>query len=156
VFFTIIWTFCRIILIIHCLNRQNITRSSVQLQLDQNSLASEMRTRGNERVSVRQGYGYGCRYGTLNEANLLKTARTCCSLEAWSADFRPLVHDLNTSRPNRQVRSANGRDFSPLRHSPSCSGRPVGIFGIITYKISSTLRKGIQCVTEMETSSKKR
>jgi hypothetical protein len=52
------------------------------LQLDQNSLAHEMRTRGNERVSVRQGYGYGCRYGTLNEANLLKTARTCCSLEA--------------------------------------------------------------------------
>jgi hypothetical protein len=32
-----------------------------------------MRTRGNERVSVRQGYGYGWRYGTLNEANLLKT-----------------------------------------------------------------------------------
>jgi hypothetical protein len=54
----------------------------LELQLDQNSLASEMRTRGNERVSVRQGYGYGCRYGTLNEANLLKTARTCCSLEA--------------------------------------------------------------------------
>jgi hypothetical protein len=49
------------------------------IQPDQNSLASEMRTRGNERVSVRQGYGYGCRYGTLNEANLLKTAR---SLEA--------------------------------------------------------------------------
>jgi hypothetical protein len=23
------------------------------------------------------------------------------------------------------VRSASGRDFSPLRHSPSCSGRPV-------------------------------
>jgi hypothetical protein len=45
------------------------------VQLDQNSLASEMRTRGNERVSVRQGYGYGCRYGTLNEANLLKTLR---------------------------------------------------------------------------------
>jgi hypothetical protein len=54
----------------------------ITLQLDQNSLADEMRTRGNERVSVRQGYGYGCRYGTLNEANLLKTARTCCSLEA--------------------------------------------------------------------------
>jgi hypothetical protein len=54
---------------------------STDLQLDQNSLAYEMRTRGNERVSVRQGYGYGCRYGTLNEANLLKTARTCCSLE---------------------------------------------------------------------------
>jgi hypothetical protein len=52
------------------------------VQLDQNSLADEMRTRGNERVSVRQGYDYGCRYGTLNEANLLKTARTCCSLEA--------------------------------------------------------------------------
>jgi hypothetical protein len=51
------------------------------VQLDQNSLGCEMRTRGNERVSVRQGYGYGCRYGTLNEANLLKTARTCCSLE---------------------------------------------------------------------------
>jgi hypothetical protein len=50
--------------------------------LDQNSLANEMRTRGNERVSVRQGYDYGCRYGTLNEANLIKTARTCCSLEA--------------------------------------------------------------------------
>jgi hypothetical protein len=48
--------------------------------LDQNSLTDEMRTRGNERVSVRQGHGYGCRYGTLNEANLLKTARTCCSL----------------------------------------------------------------------------
>jgi hypothetical protein len=48
-----------------------------------------MRTRGNERVSVRQGSGYGCRYGTLNEANLLKTTRTCCSLE----------HDLNTSSP---------------------------------------------------------
>jgi hypothetical protein len=54
------------------------------LQLDQNSLAYEMRTRGNERVSVTQGYGYGygCRYGALNEANLLKTAWTCCSLEA--------------------------------------------------------------------------
>jgi hypothetical protein len=51
-----------------------------KVQLEQNSLAHEMRTRGNERVSVRQGYGYGCRYGTLNEANLLKTARTCCSL----------------------------------------------------------------------------
>jgi hypothetical protein len=50
--------------------------------LDQNSLADEMRTTGKERVSVRQGYGYGCRYGTLNEANLLKTARICCSLEA--------------------------------------------------------------------------
>jgi hypothetical protein len=86
-----------------------------------------MRTRENERVSVRQRYGYGCRYGTLNEANLLKTARTCCSLEAGSADFRPFVHDVNTSRPNRQVRSASGRDFSPLRHSPSCSGRPVEI-----------------------------
>jgi hypothetical protein len=84
-----------------------------------------MRTKGNERVSVRQGYGYGCRYGTLNEANLLKTTRTCCSLEAWSAYFRPFVHDLNTSSPNRQVRSSSGRDFSPLRHSPSCSGRPV-------------------------------
>jgi integrase len=57
-------------------------RSSATLQLDQNSLAYEMRTRGNKRVSVRQGYAYGCRYGTLNEANLLKTARTCCSLEA--------------------------------------------------------------------------
>jgi hypothetical protein len=56
--------------------------SCLELQLDQNSLASEMRTRGNERVSVRQGYGYGCSYGTLNEANLLKTDRTCCSLEA--------------------------------------------------------------------------
>jgi hypothetical protein len=99
--------------------------AALKVQLDQNSLAYEMRTRGNERVSVRQGYGYGCRYGTLNEANLLKTARTCCSLEALSADFRPFVHDLNTSRPNRQVRSASGRDFSPLRHSPSCSGRPV-------------------------------
>jgi hypothetical protein len=99
-----------------------IGRKRNEVQLDQNSLANEMRTRGNERVSVRQGYGYGCRYGTLNEANLLKTARTCCSLEA---DFRPFVHDLNTSRPNRQVRSASGRDFSPLRHSPSCSGRPL-------------------------------
>jgi hypothetical protein len=57
-------------------------RSNFFLQFDQNSLAYEMRTRGNERVSVRQGYGYSCRYGTLNEANLLKTARTCCSLEA--------------------------------------------------------------------------
>jgi hypothetical protein len=57
-------------------------RVGIQVQLDQNSLAYEMRTRGNERVSVKQGYGYGCRYGTLNEANLLKTARTCCSLEA--------------------------------------------------------------------------
>jgi hypothetical protein len=52
------------------------------IQLDQNSLAPEMRRPGNERVSVRQGCGYGCRCGTLNEANLLKTARTCCSLEA--------------------------------------------------------------------------
>jgi hypothetical protein len=75
-----------------------------------------MRTRGNERVSVRQGYGYGCRYGTLNEANLLKTARTCCSLEAWSANFRPFVHDLNTSRPNRQVRSASGTVGGILVH----------------------------------------
>jgi hypothetical protein len=73
-------------------------RHGTSLQLDQNSLADEMRTRGNERVSVRQGYGYGCRYGTLND-NLFKTARTCCSLEACSADFRPFVHDLNTSRP---------------------------------------------------------
>jgi hypothetical protein len=86
------------------------------IQLDQNSLASEMRRPGNEGVSVRQGCGYGCRCGTLNEANLLKTARTCCSLEAWSADFSPIVHDLNTSRHNKQVRSASGRDFSPLRH----------------------------------------
>jgi hypothetical protein len=103
----------------------DVTRSFIKYSLTRISLANEMRTRGNERVSVRQGYGYGCRYGTLNEANVLKTARTCCSLEAWSADFRPFVHDLNTSRPNRQVRSASGRDFSPLRHPPSCSGRPV-------------------------------
>jgi hypothetical protein len=53
-----------------------------RVQLDQNSLAPEMCRPGNERVSVRQGCGYGCRCGTLNEANLLKTARTCCSLEA--------------------------------------------------------------------------
>jgi hypothetical protein len=57
----------------------------IVLQLDQNSLASEMRTRGNERVSVRQGYGYGCRYGTLNEANLLKTARTHFQIQQTSA-----------------------------------------------------------------------
>jgi hypothetical protein len=59
-----------------------LNKSSDQVQLDQNSLAPEMRRPGNERVSVRQGCGYTCRCGTLNEANLLKTARTCCSLEA--------------------------------------------------------------------------
>jgi hypothetical protein len=98
-----------------------------------------MRTRGNERVSVRQGYGYGCGSGALNEANLLKTARTCCSLEALSADFRPFVHDLNTSRPNRQVRSASGRDFSPLRHSPSCwgAGRPVPSYDVQFVQVTS-------------------
>jgi hypothetical protein len=65
--------------------RRNITIAiyvTRPVLLDQNSLADEMRRLGNERVSVRQGCGYGCRYGTLNEANLLKTARTCCSLEA--------------------------------------------------------------------------
>jgi hypothetical protein len=66
-----------------CIKRaQQRTFDACVLQLDQNSLAPEMRRLGNERVSVRQGCGYGCRCGTLNEANLLKTARTCCSLEA--------------------------------------------------------------------------
>jgi hypothetical protein len=60
------------------------------VQLDQNSLGYEMRTRGNERVSVRQGYGYGCRYGTLNEANLLKTAWTCCYLKLEALIFARL------------------------------------------------------------------
>ncbi|KAH0813197.1 hypothetical protein GEV33_009594 [Tenebrio molitor] len=76
------------VLVVWVVIKEQYMRRSSEVQLDQNSLAYEMRTRGNERVSVRQGYGYGC-------------------------------------RPNRQVRSANGRDFSPLRHSPSCSGRPV-------------------------------
>jgi hypothetical protein len=62
--------------------RRHLQQAWVEIQLDQNSLAPEMRRPGNERVSVRQGCGYGCRCGTLNEANLLKTARTCCSLEA--------------------------------------------------------------------------
>jgi hypothetical protein len=62
--------------------RNPLATGCKHVQLNQNSLAYEMRTRGNERVSVRQGYGYGGRYGTHNEANLLKTARTCCSLEA--------------------------------------------------------------------------
>jgi hypothetical protein len=57
-------------------------KEAAKYSLTRIAWAYEMRTRGNERVSVRQGYGYGCRYGTLNEANLLKTARTCCSLEA--------------------------------------------------------------------------
>jgi hypothetical protein len=64
--------------------RRNITIAiyvTRPVLLDQNSLADEMRRLGNELVSVRQGCGYGCRYGT-NQANLLKTARTCCSLEA--------------------------------------------------------------------------
>jgi hypothetical protein len=56
------------------LQKKATSTVSIEIQLDQNSLADEMRTRGNERVSVRQGYDYG-RYGTLNEANLLKTVR---------------------------------------------------------------------------------
>jgi hypothetical protein len=50
------------------------------------------------------------------------------------------VEDCVVNLPNTEIKEAS----------------EVGIFGIITYKISSTLRKGIQCVTEMETSSKKR
>jgi hypothetical protein len=65
----------------------------MSLLLDQNNLADEMRRRENERVSVRQGCGYGCRYGTLNEANLLKTARTCCSLESRFARSYTIRHN---------------------------------------------------------------
>jgi hypothetical protein len=114
---------------VKCIYIFEVKTSLGALLLDQNSLADEMRRKGNERVSVKQGCGYGCRYGILNEANLLKTARTSCSLEArFAITFRPFVHDLNTSRHNKQVRFASGRDFSPLRHPPSCFGRPLHTF----------------------------
>jgi hypothetical protein len=56
--------------------------------------------------------------------------------------FRPFIHGLNTSTHNKQMRSASGRDFSPLRiHQPcvklfflSCTTSHEAPFDIMRFK----------------------